>query len=101
VAYKPVKAKQPEKNKKAESTSAPVPVQQPEKPKPVQAKAVEKDKKDNREKTPVKTPNRFVRWYRETIGELRKVAWPTIPETRRMARKNCIQVDDQRKQEGI
>jgi preprotein translocase subunit SecE len=86
VAYKPVKAKQPDKNKKAESASTAVQVQQPEKPKPVQAKAVEKEKKDNREKTPVKAPNRFVRWYRETIGELRKVTWPTRQEATRLTR---------------
>jgi preprotein translocase subunit SecE len=29
----------------------------------------------------VKKPNRFSRWFRETIGELRKVNWPTPQET--------------------
>lgn len=44
------------------------------------AKAAEKGK----EKTQPKQPNRIVRWWRETIGELRKVSWPTVPEARRM-----------------
>jgi preprotein translocase subunit SecE len=26
-------------------------------------------------------PNRFSRWFRETVGELRKVSWPTPQET--------------------
>ena len=29
----------------------------------------------------VSKPNRFSRWFRETIGELRKVNWPTPQET--------------------
>lgn len=33
---------------------------------------------------PVKKPNRFQRWWRETIGELRKVSWPTPKEAFRM-----------------
>ena len=36
-----------------------------------------KDKKDLK-------PNAMKRWWRETIGELRKVSWPTIPEARRL-----------------
>ncbi len=32
----------------------------------------------------VKKPNRFQRWWRETIGELRKVTWPTRREAFRM-----------------
>ena len=64
---KTVKAKQPEKSKLAQKAAA----------KPV-AKPAEKD----REKS--KQPNRLVRWWRETIGELRKVAWPTLQETRRL-----------------
>ena len=28
--------------------------------------------------------NFLVRWWRETIGELRKVSWPTLPEARRL-----------------
>jgi preprotein translocase subunit SecE len=32
----------------------------------------------------VKEPNFVVRFYRETIGELRKVVWPTWPEARNL-----------------
>ena len=32
----------------------------------------------------VKEPNGLVRFYRETIGELRKVVWPTWPEARNL-----------------
>ena len=38
-------------------------------------------KKDEKE---FKQPNVFVRWWRETIGELRKVSWPTLPDARRL-----------------
>jgi len=31
-------------------------------------------------KTEIKKPNAIVRYYRETVGELRKVNWPTWPE---------------------
>jgi preprotein translocase subunit SecE len=31
-----------------------------------------------------KKPNAIVRWWRETIGELRKVTWPTVQEARRL-----------------
>ncbi|MDR3575473.1 MAG: preprotein translocase subunit SecE [Anaerolineaceae bacterium] len=31
-----------------------------------------------------KKPNAIQKLWRETIGELRKVAWPTIPEARRL-----------------
>lgn len=40
--------------------------------------------KDKNEK--VKEPNRLQRWWRETIGELRKVTWPTPQEAWRMTR---------------
>ena len=33
-----------------------------------------------------KKPNRLVRWWRETLGELRKVSWPTPAEAWRMTR---------------
>jgi len=39
-------------------------------------KAVAKDDK----KAIVKQPNRVQRYYRETMGELRKVTWPTRQE---------------------
>jgi preprotein translocase subunit SecE len=32
----------------------------------------------------VKEPNAIVRYYRETVGELKKVTWPTWEETRRL-----------------
>ncbi len=32
----------------------------------------------------VKEPNAVVRFYRETVGELRKVVWPTWPEARNL-----------------
>ena len=47
-----------------------------------QAKPVAKPAEKDREKS--KQTNRIVRWWRETIGELRKVAWPTLQETRRL-----------------
>lgn len=34
------------------------------------------------EQTVVKEPNFIVRYYRETVGELKKVAWPTWQEAR-------------------
>lgn len=54
-------------------------VKQPEN-KPVQkaTRPVDKD----REKP--KKPNMLMQWWRETIGELRKVAWPTVPDARRL-----------------
>lgn len=58
---------------------------QPEKPKQVvkAAKPAEKAVKPaDRDKA--KKPNAFQRWYRETVGELRKVSWPTMQETRRL-----------------
>jgi len=32
----------------------------------------------------VKKPNAIQRWWKETIGELRKVTWPTFQEARRL-----------------
>jgi preprotein translocase subunit SecE len=32
----------------------------------------------------VKQPNAIQKWYRETIGELRKVTWPTTQEARKL-----------------
>ena len=37
-------------------------------------------------KLAVKKPNKMVRWYRETMGEVRKVAWPTPPEAWRLTK---------------
>ena len=48
--------------------------------KPVQkvTKMVEKE----REKP--KRPNAIAQWWRETIGELRKVSWPSVQDARRL-----------------
>jgi preprotein translocase subunit SecE len=32
----------------------------------------------------IKEPNAVVRYYRETVGELKKVVWPTREETLRL-----------------
>jgi len=82
VAEKPVKSKQPEKLKADGRTLDAVKAKQPEKPKAVVTKAPEKDK--DKEKS--KQPNRVVRWYRETIGELRKVSWPTPQDALKLTR---------------
>ena len=84
MADKSMKAKQSQKPKPAAITRTPVKVQQPEKLKSVAVKPVEKEKKEDREKTQPKKPNRIALWWRETMGELRKVSWPTIPEARRL-----------------
>jgi preprotein translocase subunit SecE len=76
VAEKPNKAKQPVKEKGDGRAIEPVKPKQPEKPKASQVKAPEK--------TQPRQPNRIVRWWRETIGELRKVSWPTPPEAWRL-----------------
>ena len=47
-------------------------------PKPV----VQKAKPAVKEKP--KKENAIARWWRETLGELRKVKWPTMPEARRL-----------------
>lgn len=83
MAEKPVKAKQPEKVKAAESARMPVKAA-PEKPKEIKVKAPEKEKKEDKDKAQPKKPNRLQLWWRETIGELRKVSWPTMPDARRL-----------------
>jgi preprotein translocase subunit SecE len=81
VADKTVKAKQPEKNRPTDSVVSAEKPRQPEKARlaPKTAKPVEKD----RDAKP-KKENALARWYRESVGELRKVAWPTIQDTRRL-----------------
>ena len=37
-------------------------------------------------KLAVKKPNAIVRWWRESMGELRKVTWPTPPEAWRLTK---------------
>jgi preprotein translocase subunit SecE len=63
VTEKTAKAKQPEKSR------------QIQKPAPRSA---------DRDHEKPKQPNALGRWWRETIGELRKVSWPTVQETRRL-----------------
>jgi preprotein translocase subunit SecE len=45
----------------------------------------EKTVKQNKADKP-KQPNAIARWWRETIGELRKVSWPTPPEAWRLTK---------------
>jgi len=39
-----------------------------------------------KKKSEIKKPNFFVRWWRETMGELRKVTWPTPQEAWRLTK---------------
>ena len=41
---------------------------------------------DKKEKEKEKKPNAFRKWYHETMGELRKVSWPTMKEAWRLTR---------------
>ena len=80
MAEKTVKAKQPDKTKQAEGVVQAEKAHQPEKAKQAQkaAKPAEKD----RDKP--KQPSAISRWWRETVGELRKVAWPPMQDARRL-----------------
>jgi preprotein translocase subunit SecE len=71
VTEKSIKTKQTDKSKQPQKAAVPA-------AKPIVKQAAKSSEKD-REK-----PNRVVRWWRETVGELRKVAWPTMQETRRL-----------------
>lgn len=82
MAEKPVKIKPPEKGKADGRAVEAAKSKQPEKPKAIQAKTPDKDK--DKEKTQPRQPNRVMRYWRETLGELRKVSWPTVPEARRL-----------------
>jgi preprotein translocase subunit SecE len=82
VADKPVKVKQPEKGKSDGRAIETAKSKPSEKPKAIQTKAPEKDK--DKEKAQPRQPNRVVRYWRETIGELRKVSWPTPQEAWRL-----------------
>ena len=42
--------------------------------------------KKNDNKPVVKKPNKIQRWWNETIGELRKVTWPTKEEALKMTK---------------
>jgi len=37
-----------------------------------------------KEKKEIKQPNAVARFYRETVGELRKVNWPTWPDAKNL-----------------
>ncbi|GAP09047.1 preprotein translocase, SecE subunit, bacterial [Bellilinea caldifistulae] len=52
------------------------------------SKTIEKTKQPEKSKSAEKSkqPNRLVRFWRETIGELRKVSWPTTQEAWRLTR---------------
>ena len=78
MAEKPVKTKQPDNAQTKKSSVEAVKPKQTEKPKAIQAKTPDKDKAQPRQ------PNRFVRWWRETVGELRKVSWPSRKDAWRL-----------------
>ncbi len=45
------------------------------------------DSKSNKNDKPVvKKPNKIQKWWKETIGELRKVTWPTKEEAIKMTK---------------
>ncbi len=56
--------------------------------KTVKSKQIEKTKQPEKSKPAEKSkqPNRLVRFWRETIGELRRVSWPTTQEAWRLTR---------------
>ena len=45
-----------------------------------------KSQKKNDNKPDVKKPNKIQKWWRETVGELRKVTWPTKEEALKMTK---------------
>jgi preprotein translocase subunit SecE len=55
---------------------------------PVKEKALEKTKKVEKAATTAtkKKPNRLAKFWRSTIGELRKVSWPTTQEAWRLTK---------------
>jgi preprotein translocase subunit SecE len=44
--------------------------------------AIKTEKRTEKEKK----PNAIKRWWRETVGEMRKVSWPTLPDARRLTK---------------
>ena len=45
------------------------------------------DSKSNKNDKPVvKKPNKIQKWWRETVGELRKVTWPTKEDAIKMTK---------------
>ena len=51
-----------------------------------QIKPEKKQAKQPEKKTAPKKPNKIQKWWRETIGELRKVTWPTKEEAWKMTK---------------
>ena len=43
-------------------------------------------KSKKNDKPVVKKPNKIQKWWRETVGELRKVTWPTKEEALKMTK---------------
>jgi preprotein translocase subunit SecE len=81
VADKIVKAKQPEKTRPGTAVPQPSRFSLADKLKPA-PKAIKTADKDRGDKP--KKENSLARFYRESVGELRKVAWPTVHDTRRL-----------------
>jgi len=46
----------------------------------------EKTSKPTKVVEKAKQPNRITRWWRETVGELRKVSWPTTHDAWRLTK---------------
>ncbi len=44
------------------------------------------------DKQAVKKPNRIQKWWRETVGELRKVTWPSKEDAVKMTKVTAIVV---------
>ncbi|BAJ63926.1 MULTISPECIES: preprotein translocase subunit SecE [Anaerolinea] len=76
MAEKTLKTKQQEKVKEVASPKTASVVRKEQKPKVETPRAAEKKQSAR--------PGRLATWWRETIGELRKVTWPTLPEARRL-----------------
>lgn len=51
----------------------------------VKEKSVKQPEKPKQE-VKIRQPNKIQRWWRETIGELRKVSWPTRAEALRLTK---------------
>ena len=49
-----------------------------------------KNKKND--KPAVKKPNRIQKWWRETVGELRKVTWPSKEDAIKMTKVTAVVV---------
>ncbi len=78
MAEKTAKVKQPEKIRQAEGGNMAEKPKLIQKPKPVVKKEDDHDK--------ARQPSRIQRWWRETIGELRKVNWPTRQDAWRLTK---------------